>query len=165
MDLIDFEMGDLYFDEPAPEEVHVLVREAAAAYGEGGAEALLLRAYFLAPGDLGVLVALYRFYYYQHRLADALVAAMRALEASGGRVGLSADWRQVNEAELASAVKRSIALVRFYLLALKGAGCMMLRQGNLEEGAAMLGKVAELDPLDRLGATALLDVVSGAAKE
>jgi hypothetical protein len=56
----------------------------------------------------------------------------------------------------------SFTLVRFYLLAVKGAAFMNLRIGNIAEGVEMLNKVVEFDSNDRLGARALLQSVGPA---
>jgi hypothetical protein len=50
--------------------------------------------------------------------------------------------------------------LRFYLLALKGAAYLNLRLDKLAQGRAMLEKLIRLDPEDRLGAAALLQVVN-----
>ncbi|GBE11222.1 hypothetical protein BMS3Bbin12_00277 [bacterium BMS3Bbin12] len=159
MDLLDFDGKGLYFDEPLPEQVGRLLTEAARAYGGGAAEIRLLRAHALAPDSLTVLVALYRFHYYQHRPADALKVARKALEVSGARLNLPASWRQVGVYDLGRAAIQSMGIVRFYLLALKGAGYLSLRMGDMAEGIAMLGKVCELDPKNRMGAAALLELL------
>lgn len=159
MDLLEFEDADLYFDEPMSDTVRMLLQEAADAYADGESEQHLLRAYFLAPHNLTVLVALYRFYYYQHRLGDALVVANRALEASGNRLSLPEDWRHLDELCIGFAATQSMGLLRFYLLALKGAGYLNLRGGDIKAGRRMLVKVLEVDPKDQLGAGALLAVI------
>lgn len=159
MDLLDFEGADLYFDEPMAAEARDLLSEAAKVYGSGGAERPLLRAYFLAPRNLAVLVALYRFYYYQHRHADALLVAVRALSVCGARLNFPAQWQRVDDECIGFGAAQSMGLLRFYLLALKGAGYLSLRLGDMDGGVAMLSKVLELDPRDQLGAGALLDMV------
>lgn len=160
MDLLDFEGQELYFDEAATQEVESLLQQAADAYGAGNAEAPLLRAYFLMPDNLSVLVGLYRYYYYQRRMEDTLRVAERAMAVAAARLGLPYDWRQLNSGYLGSAALRSMGLLRFYLLALKGAGYVSLRLGETDEGVEMLKKVSELDAHDRLGAQALLETVS-----
>jgi hypothetical protein len=70
MDLLDFDPEPLYFDDPLAPEVDALLRAAAESYGEGQAEPHLMRAYFLAPRQPTVLVALYRYFYYRHRLTE-----------------------------------------------------------------------------------------------
>jgi predicted TPR repeat methyltransferase len=53
---------------------------------------------------------------------------------------------------------RSIGLLRFYFLALKGAGYLCLRMEDRDAAIERLQKVVELDPHDRLGASLLLNM-------
>ncbi|MNF37983.1 hypothetical protein D3C84_189210 [compost metagenome] len=78
----------------------------------------------------------------------------------GPRLGLPADWRHIDQDALVMAAARGIGLLRFHLLALKGAGYLSLRLGRFEQGKAMLVKVVELDADNRLGARLLLDVLA-----
>ncbi len=159
MDLMQFDQTTLYFDDPLPVEIERLLRQAGEVYGEADAETLLLRAYFLAPEQLMVLVALYRYYFYQHRLEDALLVADRALEVAGRRLDLPTRWRDLHPEHIGHAVLRSMGLLRFYLMVLKAAGYIQLRLGNSAGGQAMLEKLGELDSHDRLGGKALLELV------
>ncbi|TNE76746.1 MAG: hypothetical protein EP334_07870 [Gammaproteobacteria bacterium] len=163
MDLQDFESQVMYFDLEASQEVDHLLRLGAERYAEGEAEGCLLQAYALAPNNLTVLVALYRFYYYQHRYQDALMIADRAMETVAPIVGFPASWVDVDFADLAAGLLESFTMVRFYLLALKGAAYLNFRLGNVAEGVRMLNKVIELDSNDRLGAKALLHSIGPAA--
>ena len=165
MDLMDFDQAALYFDDPIAPEVERLIAAAGAGYGSPESESLLLRAYFLAPGQLMVLVALYRYYFYQHRLDDALVVADRTLEAAAQRLNLPARWQQLHADQLGYAAMRSIGLLRFYLMVLKAAGYINLRLGRAADGEAMLEKLIELDSHDRLGGKILLDVYRNALLE
>ena len=122
MDLLDFSDCKLYFEDDLPAEAERLIALAASEYGEPAAELSLLRAHLHAPENLSVLVGLYRYYFYQHRLGDALVVAERAMQLSGRHLGLPADWKLLDEAQLGSAAANSFGLLRFYLLALKAAG-------------------------------------------
>ena len=161
MDLMQFDQTTLYFDDPLPAEIERLLEDAGASYGksDGEAEAMLLRAYFLAPEQLMVLVALYRYYFYQHRLEDALLVADRTLDLAGRRLDLPANWQHLHPDHIGHAVLRSMGLLRFYLMVLKAAGYIHLRLGNSASGQAMLEKLSELDSHDRLGGKALLDLV------
>jgi hypothetical protein len=165
MDLLDFDAGPLYFDDPMPPGVDALLRRAADSYAEGESEPLLLRAYFLAPQHLTVLVGLYRYYYYQHRLDDARVVAQRALAAAAERLAFPADWHLLDADHLGRGIQRSMGLVRFYLMALKAHAFLQLRTGDVGGGCAMLEKLAELDTLDRIGGRALLAVARTARDE
>ncbi len=159
MDLLQFDQTTLYFDDPMPAGIEPLLNEAAASYGEDGAETSLLRAYFLAPEQLVVLVALYRYYFYQHRLDDALIVADRTLAVASRRLDLPAKWQDLHPEHIGHAVLRSMGLLRFYLMVLKATGYIHLRQGNTTTGQAMLEKLIELDSHDRLGGKVLLDVL------
>lgn len=159
MDLMEFDLANLYFDEPTPPGVEALIQEAGQVYGTEVAESLLHKAYFLAPESLLVLVALYRFYFYQHRLEDSLLVADRAMRLVARRLELPSEWQRIHLDHVGHAVMRSMGLTRFYLHVLKAAGYIHLRLERLETGRAMLEKLVELDTQDRLGAKALLDVV------
>lgn len=159
MDLLDFSDCKLYFEDALPAEAERLIAQAASEYGEAGAELSLLRAQLIAPENLMVLVGLYRYYFYQHRLEDALVVAERAMQLSGRHLGLPTDWKLIDETRLASAAANSFGLLRFYLLALKAASVVLLRLGRIAESRARLIKLAGLDSRDQLGAAKLLEVV------
>ncbi len=162
MDLMDFDQPTLYYDDPVAPEVERLLQDASAHYGEEMAEASLLRAYFLVPEQLVVLVALYRYYFYQHRLEDALLVADRAMAVAGRRLNLPGEWQNVHPDHLGHAVLRSMGLLRFYLMVLKAAGYINMRLNRHQAGQAMLEKLVELDSHDRLGGKALLDVIVAA---
>jgi len=156
MDLHDFEGQELYFDEHMSEEVAELINNASLQYGTPEAEQSLLSAFFLAPDNFSVLVALYRYYYYQHQLEKALVIANHSLRFSGQRVQFPKSWRGLTMDHVGAGAILSMSMVRFYLLALKGAGFINMRLHRFIEAEAMLAKVVELDASDRLGATPLL---------
>ncbi|MFV8818360.1 hypothetical protein [Haliea sp. E17] len=163
MDLQDFDAQGLYFEKPMSAEVENLLATASDAYAEGRAEPLLLQAFLLAPQNLTVLVAMYRFYYYQHRYRDAIDVAHRAMAAVAPDIYFPDEWAEINATNLANGVAQSFTLVRFYLLALKGAAYLHLRLGEIESGVRMLNKVMELDVKDRLGAGALLRAMTPTA--
>lgn len=159
MDLLDFDNAELYFDEPMAQDVARLLVAAADAYGSDEAEEYLLRANLLAPQHLMVLVALYRFYFYQHRLGDALLVAESALAVAGRRLEFPDTWLYLREANIGAGVMRSMGLVRFYLMALKAAAYINLRLGHTETGKTMLEKLVQLDSHDRIGGRALLELL------
>jgi tetratricopeptide (TPR) repeat protein len=160
MDLLDFDgQQELYFNEALPEGVSELLAQASSGYSEGTAEAPLLKAAELAPESLSVLVALYRFYYYQHRLADTFAIAERAIEVSGSTLDFPVDWRELSPEHLAAGAEKSMGLVRFYLLSLKGAGWLKMRLNASAEAREILEKLAALDTANRLGIRDLLKLL------
>ena len=160
LDLLDIGDEGLYFDEPSSAEVDALILRAAGLYGEAEADQCLLRAYFLAPEQLSVLVALYRYFFYQHRLQDALRVAERALAVTARRLRLPAGWEALSTASVDDVVLASMGLLRFLLLALKGSAVILLRLGELDEADRRLRKIRELDHADVLGVEPLLAILS-----
>lgn len=165
MDLHDFQAEQLYFEEPLTPQAGALIEQAAELYGEPEAEQRLLKAYELAPEHPLVLVALYRFFYYQHRLQDALRIAERTLVIAARSLGLPEDWRLLDRTLLQGAADASVTRLRFYMLALKGAGYLELRLGKHDSALHRLQQVTLLDDHDRLGAQALIDVFRASIDE
>lgn len=159
MDLLDFSDCKLYFEDALPAEAERLIAEAAEDYGNPGAEMSLLRALLIAPEHLTVLVSLYRYYFYEHRLDDVLVVAGHAKRIAARHLGIPSDWRQIDEAQLGTAAAISFGLLRFYLLALKAESVVLLRLGRITESRDRLTRLAALDSRDHLGAAKLLEVV------
>lgn len=158
MDFLDFEAEELYFNELLSEEVGGYLDTAADNYGEPLAEQALLQANQLQPEHPIVMVALYRYFYYQHQLDKALDIAERVLSVFSHRLQLPANWRNLSTDDVEAVDKSGMTMLRFYLLALKGAGYLELRLGAYEPAIERLQKVADMDVKDRLGARALLDV-------
>jgi hypothetical protein len=159
MDLLDFDQVSLYFDEPLDEAISALIAEAGTEYGDEAAERLLYKAYFHAPESLVVLVALYRYNFYQHHMDEALLIATRALAVVGRRLQFPEQWEHLSPTFLGQGVMRSMGLLRFYLNLMKAAGYINLRLGRRERGRALLEKLVELDSHDRLGGKALLGLL------
>lgn len=165
MDLLDFSDCTLYFEEPLPAAAEGLLNQAARDYGQPSAEMALLRAYLLVPDKLTVLVGLYRYYFYQRRLEEALLVAERAMQLAGRQLGLPPDWRALDEKWLGAAAANSFGLLRFYLLALKAASVVLLRLGRNAASRDRLRKLAALDHRDQFGAARLLAIVDAFEKE
>lgn len=165
MDLLDFNAEELYFDENLPPEIEMLLDEAAEGYAMKDSELSLRRALFLEPEHLTVLVALYRFYYFQHRYQEALGVAEHVLGVASKRLGIQSDWRLISITDLGKGVKKSMTLMRFYLFALKGAGYLELRLGHPDLAIQRFEKVLELDASDRMGVAALMDLAMASQSE
>jgi tetratricopeptide (TPR) repeat protein len=160
VDLLKLSEKSLYFDEPLSVQAEELIVKASEGYGDSNVEPFLLEAYDIAPDHLTVLVALYRYYYYQHRLEDALVIAYKALDLTGKRLSFPNEWNQLTNAHLGAGALISMGMVRFYLLSLKAAGYLNLRLQKWQAANDMLLKVTELDEADQLGAAALLGIAN-----
>ncbi|MGZ8165674.1 MAG: hypothetical protein ACXWTL_09410 [Methylobacter sp.] len=159
MDLLDFEAQGLYFEEPEVAGVKTLIATAAENYANGDAELPLLKAYFLAPESLNVLVALNRFYYYQHRLEDALAATCKALAVIRSLVAFPENWRDLQPEHITHTPAELLTQVRLYLFTLKAIGFLNMRLEYLDISQAIFEKLVGLDSKDRIGAKGLLELV------
>lgn len=148
-----------------PEQVEQHLRLAGLNYQHDQiAESHLFQAQALAPGHAAVLIALYRFYFYKGRLADALTVAERCLVKAAHDNHLDEDWRRVRHGDAEFGSYEAI-LPRFYLFTLKAWGYLKMRLGRLEESHAALTKMLELDPSDKLNAAVLLKVLARHGQE
>jgi len=115
---------------------------------------LLEQARSLAPTHPVPLIALYRFHFYGHELAQARALGEDALAIV--RSALGPDFGdQPPDDERA----RHDAAVRFYLFTLKGMAYINLRLGDLDEARVLLGELRRLDPQDRVGGALLAHVL------
>ncbi|MFI3135247.1 MAG: hypothetical protein QX197_00565 [Methylococcaceae bacterium] len=159
MDLLDFEAQGLYFDEPDVAGVAELLAMAAEHYADGLAESSLLKAYFLAPQSLNVLVALNRFYYYQHRLDDALAATERALAVIRPMIDFPEDWQELQLTHITETPVALLTQVRLYLFTLKTIGFLHMRLERLNISQVIFEKLVSLDSQNRIGAQGLLELL------
>ena len=159
MDLLDFEAQGLYFDEPDVAGVKEMIAAAAENYATGEAELPLLKAYFIAPTSLNVLVALNRFYYYQHRLDDALAATLKALAVIRATIDFPEDWRDLQAGHINEAPAAALTQIRLYLFTLKAVGFLNMRLNNLDLSRHIFEKLVALDSKNRIGALGLLELV------
>jgi tetratricopeptide (TPR) repeat protein len=154
------ELADAVLGVGLPEEAQCHLLEAGQAYHRDTlAERHLREAQALAPNHAAVLIALYRFYFYKNRLREALEIACVCLRKAAEDNSLSADWREVRARDACFSQYEAV-LPRFYLFTLKGYAYLQMRLGNIPEGHAAVMKLIELDPSDKVGAKALLAVLS-----
>jgi hypothetical protein len=159
MDLLDFEAKDLYFERADPQEVQDLIKFASERYASGEAELPLLQAYLRAPDSLNVLVALNRFYYYQHRLQVALLVSEKALAIIHSGIDFPENWEMLETHHIANAPKALLTRIRLYLFTLKSVGFLNMRLENLSVSRRIFEKLVALDSKDRIGAKGLLEIV------
>ncbi|MGR9116721.1 MAG: hypothetical protein ACU85E_13220 [Gammaproteobacteria bacterium] len=165
MDLLDFEAHDLYFQQQDSNEVQQLIQKAGNSYGNGEAELPLLQAFLRSPDSLNVLVALNRFYYYQHRLSEALLISEKALAIITDRLQFPDDWRTLQLQHIIDAPKEQLSWIRLYLFTLKSIGFLKMRMHETEPSKAIFEKLVALDREDRIGAQALLQLVNRKIQE
>lgn len=116
---------------------------------------LLAQARVAAPRHPAPLIALYRFYFYGHQLAEARAVAEDALAIA--RTALGPNFGDEPPGDEAA---RYDAAVRFYLFTLKGLAYLNMRLGVLDEAHLMLDELRRLDPNDHVGGALLLHVLT-----
>lgn len=150
------------FDETGlPLDVPDAAKAALAAAGatwedETVAESHMLAALAVAPDALAVRMGAYKFYFYRHRLAEALPHAEAILAQAARRLQLPHDWREV--APQHAAFDRIEPWPRLFVQTLFAMGYVKLRLGQPDEARLFLTKAAALDPHDRFGANRLMAV-------
>lgn len=127
------------------------------------AERAIARALVLAPADIEMRLAAYRFYFYSHRLADALPHAEFIIRHAARRLNIAQDWTAVHARDVAFDCLEEVP--GLYLQALLAWGYCKIRLQAWDEGCRALVKVAELDARDRFGSRRLLRVIEAASNE
>lgn len=155
MDLLDFENPALYFEEAVPEGVSELLAVASSEYGTPSARSAVETALDRAPECLTVLVAAFRFYYYEHEYEKARRVGWSAARVVTEKLAFPGEELPTAE-QFSIGFRKDPAAARFYLQALKGIGYLCLRLGEVSEAQAVLAKVVELDDEDRLTCRSLL---------
>jgi len=145
-----------------PDDVQELLKQAGQSWhDEAGTEAKVLEALALAPDALATRIGAYKFYFYRHRMDEALPHALSCVDFALTALGLGPDWRRVTPADAAffgTAVTLA-PLPKLLMQTLSATGYVLARLGRIAEAEAALSKVVELDGGNRLGAGRLLAVV------
>lgn len=150
------------FGGEASAEVALLLERAMQSYTDGKqAEDLLWQAHHQAPDALPVYFSLYKYYFYKGDLEQAELAARMALVAAAMQGGFESVWQNLKTDTCDWA--DHAAPGHFYLFSLKALAFIRLRRGDARESAAMLSKLAELDPADSVGASVIRSIAEGAA--
>ncbi|MCK9396340.1 MAG: hypothetical protein M0Q44_12205 [Methylobacter sp.] len=165
MSSVAFVEERVMFSPNMPAEVNHLLQAAVAAspVDQSRAEDLFLQAQALDTRCLQTYFALYKFYFFQKRLADAERIVMAGLEESARQGGFPSDYRLLaqNRQEW-NLYADEIAL--FYLYTLKALAFIKLRQGCAIDAQLVLSHLQQLDPKDLSGASVIMDLAAGVAE-
>ena len=142
-----------------PPIIEDMLRQAMNSYADTRqAEFLIWTALKADPECLGSYFSLYKFYFYKRMLSEAEEVALLALDAAAKQGGFSADWTRLDAGS--ADWRRVDAPQHFYLFTLKALAFMRLRLGRPAESHALLDKLAELDPLDSVGASVIRELAA-----
>ena len=139
----------------SPEVTALITRAGLLRHVPQEALPLLEQARAAAPRHPAPLIALYRFYFYGHQLAQARAVGEDALAIA--RTALGPNFGDVPPGDEAT---RSDAAVRFYLFTLKGLAYLNMRLQAMDEAQLMLKELRRLDPQDHVGGALLFHVLT-----
>jgi hypothetical protein len=147
-------VDDLCFGHGLPVDIKLLLQRATRAYEDTPvAESLLMQARQLAPDALEVGIALYKFYFYKFRLAEAEAIALQTLTRAAELGNFAPDW---NALDIHSARwSEPLGVERAYLFTLKALAFINLRLERIADAKAILAKLDELDPMDQVGGSVI----------
>lgn len=153
------------FSPNMPAEVNNLLQAAVAVspVDQSRAETLFLQAQALDSRCLQTYFALYKFYFFQKRLADAERIVVAGLEEAARQGGFPNDYRRLTQnRQKWDLYANEITL--FYLYTLKALAFIKLRLGFALEAQLVLSHLQQLDPQDLSGASVIMDLAAGVAE-
>ncbi len=116
-----------------------------------------------APDQLEVLVALYKFHFYQGDTELAKDLVFQTLIKASKQGGFAFNWGELGPDSAAWEDPRSPA--RIYLYSLKALAFIRLREDDPVEAAELLATLKRLDPQDVVGADVIRDLLEGVCSD
>jgi hypothetical protein len=110
-----------------------------------------------AAGNLDVLVAAYRYFFYKHNDVAALQVANQVLENITQLEGLPTEWTQL--APILQC-RREEPIIRLYQNAYAASGLVRSRLGEVERAKEITAQVSELDDRREFGAKTIFEVLT-----
>lgn len=152
------------FSPNLPEAVNRLLQQAVAANHADKplAEQLFKQALALDGACLQSYFALYKFYFYQARLAEAEQAALAGLNEAARQGGLPEDFCLLASGDQ-DLYRDEVRL--FYLYTLKALAFIRLRLGRDQQSKQILDLLLTIDPEDRCGASVIRSLADALALE
>lgn len=153
------------FSPNMPAEVNTLLQAAVAASSvdQSRAENLFLQAQSLDCRCLQTYFALYKFYFFQKRLADAERIVIAGLEESARQGGFPSDYRRLARNRQKWDLYANETTL-FYLYTLKAWAFIKLRLGFTIDAQLILSHLQQLDPEDIVGASVIMDLAAGVSE-
>ena len=149
--------NEIAFGFGLPSEVERL-RQLAASRVASHVESLdaLNQARALAPDQIEVLVALYKFHFYRGDIDLAEQYAEQTLVESARQGGFDSTWEGLDAGSTNWDEPRGPA--RTYLYSLKAMAFIYLRQCRPDEAELVLSALCRLDPSDRVGGGVVVEL-------
>ncbi|MCG8023558.1 MAG: hypothetical protein JAZ02_06200 [Candidatus Thiodiazotropha endolucinida] len=150
------------FDLPVETNRH-LQRAASLVSSREGVLQALSAAQASAPDQLEVLIARYKFHFYQGDTDKAQDLVSQTLIKSALQGGFSHEWESLLPKSADWSDPRGPE--RVFLYSLKALAFIRLRQEDFADAASILDAVKRLDPEDQVGADVIRDLLRGLQEE
>ncbi|MES9938989.1 MAG: hypothetical protein ABW104_04355 [Candidatus Thiodiazotropha sp. 6PLUC2] len=150
--------NEVHFGFDIEPEADAQLQKAASLISsrEASSEALK-HAEQIAPEQIEVLIARYKFHFYQGETEIAEKLAIKVLKLAAEQGGFNQDWHQLHPHTTDWNDPRKPG--RFYLYSLKALAFIRLRQNDIEEAQSILNALSRLDPMDQVGADVIRDLL------
>ena len=159
-----FVRNEVHFGFDLTPDVNALM-QCAASKISSRKESLksLIEAQKAAPNQLEVLIAMYKFYFYQGETKKAEELVFQTLIKSSLQGGFNHNWLTltVDSTDWKNPRKPG----RVFLYSLKALAFIRLRQNNFKDAGSILDVLQNLDPDDQVGADVIRDLLSGMKEE
>jgi hypothetical protein len=146
-----------------PDSVKQLLIAAANSWDDPAqAQSYMQQALTLSNQALDVLVAAYRYFFYQHNDAAALQIANQVLAQVRQLEGLPDDWAELGPI---LAARKEEAPIRLYLNAYTASGLILARLNAIDQAIVIATRVNELDDRREFGAATVLHILTQSEAE
>ncbi|MEW8258962.1 MAG: hypothetical protein AB2720_09280 [Candidatus Thiodiazotropha taylori] len=156
--------NEVHFGFDIEPGAHAELQRAASLISsrEASSEALL-QAEQIAPEQIEVLIACYKFHFYQGDTEKAEELVIKTLGLAAKQGNFNWDWLQLNPSSADWNAPRGPE--RFYLYSLKALAFIRLRQEKLHEAESILHALSLIDPADQVGANVIRDLLDAIVEE
>jgi hypothetical protein len=146
-----------------PEANAELQRAASLISSRKASSEALVQAEQIAPEQIEVLIARYKFHFYQGETEIAEELVIKALRLAAKQGGFNQDWQQLNRSSADWHNPRGPG--RYFLYTLKALAFIRLRQNRPNEAQSILDALNLIDPQDQVGANVIRDLLDAVVEE
>jgi hypothetical protein len=140
-----------------------LQRAASLISSREASSEALIQAEQIAPEQIEVLIARYKFHFYQGETEIAEDLVLKALALAAQQGNFNQDWYQLDANSADWQYPRGAG--RFFLYSLKALAFIRLRQDKPGEAESILQALSRIDPDDQVGANVIRDLLDAVVEE